>query len=78
MVPHSTLRDAIRALGYQFKRETARVEVYKRRGGIERVVLRRTAAHSPEAAASILRQAGMAPDAIESFLAPYAAPDPHT
>ena len=68
MVPHDALINALRELGYTFKRQTSRVQIYRKRGGIERVAIRRSRSHAPEAARSILRNGGMDEEGIERFL----------
>ena len=68
MVPHDALINALRESGYTFKRQTSRVQIYKKRGGIGRVTIGRRRTHAPEAARSILRHAGMDDEGIERFL----------
>ena len=50
--------------------------IFKEKGGIGRVSIRRTQSHAPEAARSILRQAGMDQEDIERFISTYSGPDP--
>lgn len=69
MVPNDTLINAVRSLGYKFKKQTDRVDLYKKKGGTQRVAIRRNSAHDPDYARSILKQAGMSLEAIERFIA---------
>ena len=71
MVPHDALLNALRDLGYTFKRQTDRVAIYRKRGGTDRITLRRRKFHTPEATESILSQAGMAEEDIARFIAQY-------
>ena len=73
MIPHSALINALRDLGYVFKRQAPRVMIFKKKGGIDRVSIRRTQSHDPEAARLILRDAGMDPENIERFISTYSA-----
>jgi hypothetical protein len=68
VISHDALREAIRSLGYTFKRQADRVEIYKQRGSIKRVELRRVDLHDENAARSVLRQAGMSGEDIEAFI----------
>lgn len=58
-----------RSLNYSFKRQTDRIDVYKERGSTRRVLIKKSASHTPEYARSILRSAGMDEEEIERFLA---------
>lgn len=71
MIPHDALINVLRELGYTFKGQTSRVEIYKKRGGIERIPIRRCRSHAPEAVRSILRRAGMDEEGIQRFLSTY-------
>ena len=68
MVPNAALIDALRSLNYTFKRQTERVDVYKKRGDTRRSLVRKNASHTPEYARSVLRLAGMNEEEIERFL----------
>ena len=69
MVPNAALINFLRReLNYTFKRQTERVDVYKKRGGTHRVLIKKNASHTPEYARSILRSVGMDDEAIERFL----------
>lgn len=68
MVPNDALINALRSLSFDFKRQTDRVMIYKKRGSSVRVGVRRNVAHDEDYARVILRQAGMAADQIESFI----------
>jgi hypothetical protein len=70
VVSHEALRNALRrSLGYEFKRQADRVEIFKKRGSTKRVELRRVDMHDEIAARNILRQAGMAADEIDRLIA---------
>lgn len=69
MVPHEALIKALRSLKFTFKRQADRVEIYKQSGSTRRVEIRRRDLHDEMYSRVLLRQAGMAPDAIESFIA---------
>ena len=68
MVPNDALINALRSLGFEFKRQADRVMLWKQRGSSRRVAIRRNTNHDDEYAGSVLKQAGMADDEIESFI----------
>ena len=68
MVRHEALIDALRRCGYTFKRQTDRVQIYKKRGSTHRVALRRSHSCSPEYARKLLRSAGMDEAELEAFI----------
>lgn len=68
MIQNDALINALRSLGYRFKKQTDRMMLYKRSGSSDRVMVRRNSAHSPEYARTVLKQAGMPPDQIDSFI----------
>ena len=70
MVPDEALINILRRkLNYTYKSQTQRTRIYKKKGGMHRAIIKRNAAHSPEYACSILRQAGMNEEEIKLFLA---------
>ncbi len=71
MVPHSSLLNALRELGYSFKRSGHRADLWKEKGGVKRVSVPRSTNHPPESAGSILGQAGMSRDDIQRFISNY-------
>lgn len=68
MVPHSNLLNALRELGYTFKKSGHRADLWKEKGGVKRVSVPRNSTHPPESAQSILGQAGMSRDDIQRFI----------
>lgn len=68
MVSNESLTNAVRSLGYTFKKQTDRMMVWKLRGGVKRVMIRRNATHSAEYAETVLRQAGMPDQQIAAFI----------
>ncbi len=68
MIPNDALTNAVRSLGYKFKRQADRVNIFKKTGGTERVAIRRNVMHDEDYAVQVLRQAGMAPGDIERFI----------
>ena len=68
MHSHKKLLDAVRSLGYEFKRRTKRVDIYRQRGTGKRISLSIRKLHSPEYCMTILRQAGMDQADVEAFL----------
>ena len=69
MIPNDALTNALRSLGFVFKRQTERVKLWKRRGSTSRVTVRANSSHDEDYARAILRQAGMPTEAIERFIA---------
>lgn len=68
MIPNDALINALRSLNFTFKRQADRVTLWRQRGGVKRVAVRRNVAHSEDYAKSILRSAGMSEADIESFV----------
>jgi hypothetical protein len=71
VVPNSALVNALRDLGFEFKRQADRVMIYKKVGNTTRVAVRRIDMHDDEAAKIVLKQAGMDATAIEKFIQAY-------
>ena len=69
MIPNDALINALRSLGFEFKKQCDRVNIWKKAGSTLRSSVRRNAYHSEEYAESILRQAGMPDAAIRVFIA---------
>ena len=69
MVPNDALINVLRDQGYTFKRQTDRVMLYKRRGGTQRVQVRRNACHDKKYVRILLAQAGMGQADIDNFIA---------
>ena len=69
MIQREHLLKAIRKKGYMFKRQTERIELYKLKGGTNRVQLRKIALHDNKAAKAILKAAGYSDSEIEDFIA---------
>ncbi len=69
MIPNDALINALRSLKFTFKRQSDRVSIYKQRGTTLRVSVRRNKKHDEMYARVILRQAGMLPAEIDSFIA---------
>lgn len=68
MVSNEALVNGLRSLGYSYKDRSDRMEMYKQRGSVRRVMVRRHRNHTEQYAAEVLRQAGMPPEDIEAFL----------
>lgn len=68
MIPNDALINALRSLNFTFKRQADRVTIWRQKGTLTRVALRRVDLHDDDTARSILRQAGMAAAAIENFI----------
>ena len=68
MVPNDALTNAIRSLGFTFKRQTDRMMVWKRKGSTDRIMIRRNQFHSEEYSRILLKQAGMNPLEIDRFI----------
>lgn len=68
MVSNEALTNAIRSLDFTFKVQTDRMMVWKKRGSVTRVMIRRNTTHSEEYASTILRQAGMPAEEVEEFI----------
>lgn len=68
MIPNDALINPVRSQGFRFKRQTERVDVYKQRGGTQRVAIRRNRLHDESYARVVLRQTGMPSDDIEHFI----------
>ena len=54
--------------GFEFKKQSDRVMLYKQRGTTKRVEVRRNQAHEDDSARVILKQAGMASEDVEQFI----------
>lgn len=71
MIQRDALINAIRELGYHFKRQAPRTELYKKAGSTNRLHITRRKSLAPEDARSILLHAGMPLEEVERFLAQY-------
>jgi len=69
MVPRDKLLNAIRSQGYKFKRQTERIELWKKPGNTHRLEVRKNARHDVEYTKMLLRKAGMSKEKIETFIA---------
>lgn len=69
MIRRSALINAIRRCDFTFKRQTDRIEFYKKSGSTQRIAIRRNILVTPEYARIVLLQAGMLHDEIERFIA---------
>jgi hypothetical protein len=69
MISHEALRNGIRSQRFTYKNQTDRVELWKQQGSTQRVELRRRDFHDDAYARAVLRQAGMADEEIEKFIA---------
>lgn len=69
MVPNDALINAVRSLGFRFKKQTQRTSLYKQPGTTKRVLIRRNARHDERYARVLLAQAGMRPRQIDRFIA---------
>jgi hypothetical protein len=68
MVPNDALLNVLRSRGFEFKRQADRVMLWKQRGSSKRVAVRRHGAHDEDYVRSLLKQAGMTDEDIESFI----------
>ena len=74
MIPNDALINVLRTeLDYHYKGQTDRVLLYKKRGSIKRVEVRRVSMHDEQAVRILLRQAGMPAEQIEHFINAYRA-----
>ena len=69
MIPNDALINALRSLGFVFKKQHPRVMLYKKQGETLRVEVRRRDNHDEQYARIVLRQAGMTKDNIDRFVA---------
>ena len=69
MIPNDALINALRSLNFRHKRQSDRVWIYKQRGTTLRVSVRRKKQHDEMYARVVLKQAGMPPADIDSFIA---------
>ena len=69
MISRERLREAVRAKGFRFKRETKKAQIYVRSNDGTRVFLRQASFHREKAARSVLHAAGYSNVEIEAFLA---------
>jgi hypothetical protein len=58
----------IRALGYSFKRQAKRVQLYRKQGGTHRIAVPQSDLLEDEFVESALKQAGCPPAEIRAFL----------
>ncbi len=68
MVQNDALLNALRSLGYSFKRQTERVAIYKQKGSTRRVSVSKRNAHDPDYCRIVLKMAGMVPGDVEAFI----------
>ena len=68
MVSRERLREAIRAKGFRFKRESRKVQIYAKPDSGIRVTLRKIAMHREKMAKVTLRAVGYTDAEIQAFL----------
>ena len=68
MVRNDALINGIRSQKFTFKGQTARVVLYKKKGGTQRIAIHRREYHDPDYVKRVLSEAGMEPDEIERFI----------
>jgi hypothetical protein len=71
LIPNDALANALRDLGFEFKRQADRVMIWKKRGTTCRVSVRRNSSHDIEYSRTVLKLAGMPEAEIEIFVANY-------
>lgn len=72
MIPNTALINFLRTeLDYHYKGQSDRVCLYKKRGSIKRVEVRRITMHDETVARSLLLRAGASLEAVERFIAQY-------
>ena len=71
MIPRDSLINKLRALGYSYKDQQKRTDLYRRRGGTEIAFVPRTRLLTERYVRSILRQAGCEDADIEAFIGAY-------
>lgn len=71
MIPNDALTNALRSLGFTFKRQGERVMIWKKRGTTQRAEIRRIDLHDDAVARSILLRAGMPAVEVDAFIAQY-------
>lgn len=69
VIPTHKLINALRSLDFHHKRQTERINLYKKRGSPDRVEVRKRDYQEVETAKGILRRAGMDQEEIEKFIA---------
>lgn len=69
MIPHDALVNVLRHLDFHFKRQADRVELYRKKRSTLRVAIRRRDYHDEDYVKIVLKQAGMAPAEISTFIA---------
>lgn len=73
MISNSQLVKKLRELDFQFQRETKRVHIYRRRGSADHVTFNMRDQYVDVTGVSILKQAGMAPNAAVAWCEDVAA-----
>jgi hypothetical protein len=71
VIPNDALINFIRKLDFHYKGQSDRVVLYKKRGSILRLEIRRVNAHDEGVARSLLRRAGASAEDIERFICQY-------
>jgi hypothetical protein len=69
MVSNDAVTKILRKLKFRYKTTTDRMVVWKQAGSTKRVLVRRNQGHDEDYVRVLLRQAGMNPTEIESFIA---------
>ena len=70
-IPRNVLVARLRKAGFTFKRETARVSIFKQRGSLRRVAVHNRRILDSREASAILYQAGLSQEEMAEFLEPY-------
>jgi hypothetical protein len=69
LIPNDALINALRrSCKFEFKNQSQRIWLYKKKGGTKRVEVQKRDFHEVEYARAVLRNAGMPPDEIEKFI----------
>ena len=69
MIPRQHFLNKIRQLNYSFKRQTKRVDLYKKQGGTHRIFLPQVKELEDEFVKSSLKHAGCDEEEINAFIA---------
>ena len=67
MIPRERLLNLIRSEDYSFKRQTSRIDIYKKKGSTHRVTIMRQHELSPEYVERILISIGVSHEEIRKF-----------
>jgi hypothetical protein len=68
VIRNDALINAIRSLNFTFKRQTDRVDLYRKRGSTLRVAIRRNQLHDEAYTRTLLFQAGMSQSEVDKFI----------